>query len=570
MTNIEVAWLISEMADLLELQGAEAFKVRAYRRAAQSVENLPVDIAGVAASGRLEEIPGIGRNLSAKIQEILSTGTCSLLERLRAEVPRTLLDFLAIPGVGARTAALVHRELGIKTIDELEAAARAGKLRDLPGMGGKKEQNIITGIEALRARNGRCPLGVALPLAADFARFLERHPAVKQVAVAGSLRRHRDTVADIDLVAASDRPGEVMDAFVSLPMVRDVLARGETKSTIVTRLGLQADLRVVAPDEFWTALHHSTGSKEHHVRLRGRARDRGLKINEYGVFREDGEKIPVAGEEELYRLLDLEYIPPELREDRGEVEAAAEGRLPDLVSLADIRGDLHIHSDWSDGTSAIAELALAARARGYEYIAITDHSRSLAMARGLDEARLKQQQEAIAAVNRELDGIEVLAGIEVDILRNGTLDLPDGVLADLDVVIASVHTGFRQEEAVITERVLGALKNEHVDILAHPTGRLLGRRSAYALDIDQVLEAAAANGTCLEINASPDRLDLDDVNARRAKDLGIRLAINTDAHAVPVLDDMTFGVDVARRAWLERKDVLNALPLADLRRVLRR
>lgn len=579
MKNLEVAQIFEEIADLMDIRGSDAFKARAYRRAAAVIANLPVDIAALAGEGGLAALPGVGKSLAAKIEEIIRTGTCQALEELKAEVPEALRDLLAIPGVGTRTAAILYREVGIRTLDDLERAARSGRIRNIKGMSVRTEQRIIDGLARMRTRSGRMPLGIAKPLAEELAAVLSQLPAVVAIDVAGSVRRRKEDVGDIDLVAASARPDEVIEALCRLPQVDSVLARGTTQASVMLRLSCQVDLRVVAPEQFVTARHHLTGSKEHNVKLRGLARQRGLRINEYGLFRLDGEEtaaeetagmaVTVRSEAELYAQLGMAYIPPELREDRGEVEAALAGSLPRLVEPGDIRGDLHVHTDWSDGKNSIVEMAERARARGYEYIAITDHSQALAMAGGLGPEKLARQAEAIAAAQAALgDKIRILRGIEVDILSDGRLDLPDEVLADLDVVVASIHRGFRQSEEQLTGRVEAALKHPAVDIVAHPTGRLIGHRDEYAIDLERVFEVARRTGTALEINASPDRLDLSDVNARRAGELGIPLAIDTDAHDLARLAEMDYGVAVARRAWRERDDIINTWPLARLLRYL--
>lgn len=569
MKNWEVSWVLLEIADLLEIKGEDPFKARAYRRAAQEIEALLEPIENLAAEDRLCEIPGVGKGLGPKIAQIIATGTCDYLENLRKEVPEGLLEILGIPGVGPRTAALLHEALGVSSLEELEAAAKAHRVREVRGMGIKTEQNILRGIEMVRSRGGRVPLGVARRLADGILEKLRAVPGVERLEVVGSIRRAKETIGDIDLLAASNSPSLVTEALLGLPRIREVLAHGDTKATVVVDSGVQVDLLVVEPASFWTALHHFTGSAKHNVKLRDMARTKGLKINEYGVFDEQERKLPVAGEEGLYGALGLEYIPPELREDSGEIEAAEEGRLPELVSMGQVRGDLHVHTNWSDGVNSPQEMARAAREMGYEYLGVCDHSGSLTVARGLSAEKVLRQKEAIEELNRGLTGLRVLAGIEVDIRADGSLDYPDSILAELDVVVASVHSGFRQEEEVMTERIISATKNRHVDIIGHPTGRLLGRRDAYRVNVDRVLEAAARSGTVLEINASPDRLDLGSAQARRAKEYGVRVAINTDAHGCEQLGEMSYGVATARRGWLEASDVVNTLRLEQLLEILR-
>lgn len=618
MKNAAIAAMFQEIADLLAIKGDDSFKIRAYERAARTIVELTEDIATVAAEDRLRDIPGIGEALAGKIREGLETGSCSFLEELRREFPAGLLEMLQVSGVGARTVARVYHDLHLQSLAELEAAARAGRLQGLPKIGPKTEQNILAGIERLKRSQGRIPMWSALPLAQSMVERLRILPEVDQVELAGSLRRWKDTVGDLDLVASSKEPGRVIQEFTRLPEVTAVTGAGETKAGVIAVGGIHVDLRVLPPEDFFTALHHFTGSKEHNVRLRGRARHMGLKINEYGLFRvpaagdgagagaaagegsgddprgaEDnapsagaGEKLKVESEEDLYRWLGLPFIPPELREDRGEIEAAEAGRLPGLLDLKDIRGDLHTHTDWSDGRATIAVMAEAGRARGYDYLAIADHTKSLAFARGLDETRLRQQMEDIAAYNKAHGGgtggggdtpaggggggFRLLAATEVDILPDGRLDLPDEVLSGLDFVTASVHSGFRQTREQMTERVCQAMKNPHVDSIGHPTGRLIGRREPYEIDLEKVIACARATGTFLEINASPDRLDLSDHYAREAKEAGVKVVINTDAHDPRRLDEMLFGVHNARRAWLEPNDVVNAHPWEEVRRWLKK
>lgn len=566
MKNLELAWILAEIGDLLELQGENPFKVRAYRRAARAIELLPEDIEAVWRRGELGRIEGIGKALEEKIDEWLSTGVMTYYEELRRQLPPGLRELTRVPGVGPKLAQRLYQELGIRNLDELEAACREQRLRHVKGLGARSEENILRGIERLRRQMERFPLGLALPVAQQLVRALAEFPSVQRVAIAGSLRRGRETVGDVDIVASSADPASVMDEFVRTPGVEQVLARGDTKASIVLKMGLQVDLRVVRDDQFAAALHHFTGSKEHHVALRELAQAKGLKISEYGIVRVDeGEPLAVATEADVFAAVGLPCIPPELREDGSEIAAAREGRLPALITLGDIKGDLHVHSEWSDGLHSIEAMALAARERGYEYIAITDHSPSLSVARGLDPSRLEEQLEEIARLNRRLDGIRILTGCEVDILRDGSLDLPDEILARLDVVVASVHSAMNLDEAEMTERIVAAMRNPHVDIIGHPTGRILGRREPYAVDMERIIAVAAETGTCLEINASPDRMDLKDVHARWARERGVMIVINTDAHSTDGLDQMAYGVTVARRAWLGKADVLNCLSWPELK-----
>ncbi len=568
--NAHIARLFEEIGDLLEIRGENPFRVRAYRRAAESLEALAEDVAAVAERDGLEKIPGIGRDLAGKIQEFLKTGGIAYLEELRREIPAGVVELMGIRGVGPRTAKLLFGQAGVDSVEKLEALARAGTLAGLPGIKAKTEQNILKGIAVWKAGRERMPLGRALALADAIVGALQALPGVTRVETAGSLRRMRETVKDIDILVTARDAAPVMRAFVGLPGVAEVLAHGETKSSVRLPEGIQADLRVVEPEAFGAALQYFTGSKAHNIRVRDLAVRKGLKLSEYGVFAARGERrVAGASEEEVYAALGLPWIPPELREDAGEVEAALEGRLPALVDPGHIRGDLHCHTDWSDGRITLEELVCAAKARGYEYVAIADHSRSSTVANGLDARRLEQQLKAIEALRERVKGITILAGSEVDIRADGTLDFPDELLARLDVVVASVHSRFTQGERAMTDRIVRALRNPHLRILGHATGRLLGERDPYPVDLDAVFAAARDGGVAVEINASPQRLDLKDQHARRAREQGVMLAINTDAHAEPHLDSMRLGVATARRAWLGPEAILNTKSARDLRAWLR-
>ena len=571
MRNADLAQLFEEIADLLEIKGENPFRVRAYRRAAERLEALAEDVAAIAARDGLEEIQGIGKDLAGKIKEYLETERLPYLEELRVDIPTGVVEMTHIRGVGPRTAKLLFDQAGVDSVEKLEALARAGKLRGLPGIQAKTEEKVLKGIAVWRAGRERTPLGRALPLAEAIVAALRGLPGVSRIEPAGSLRRMRETVKDVDILVTAADPGPVMDAFVGLPQVAEVLARGETKSSVRLAEGIQADLRVVAPEAFGAALQYFTGSKAHNIRVRELAVRKGLKLSEYGVFAEPGgRRVAGATEEEVYAALGLPWIPPELREDTGEVEAALEGRLPPLVEVGQIRGDLHCHTNWSDGHLPPEELVRAAKARGYEYVAITDHSRSSTVANGLDARRLAEQREAVEALRRRVKGITILHGSEVDIRADGTLDFPDEVLAGLDVVVVSVHSRFTQDERTMTERIVRALKNPHVRILGHATGRLLGERDPYPVDLEQVFAAAREAGVAVEINASPQRLDVNDRQARRARELGLSLAINTDAHAEAHLDYLRLGVGVARRAWLGPGEIVNCRATKDLLAWLRR
>ena len=564
MKNRELAEIFDRMADVIELQGGNPFRVRSYRKASRIIGDLTDDIADIAREGRLGELPGIGESFVQKIQEYLDTGRLAAHDELVAQVPPGVLEMMHVPGLGPKTAGLVYKKAGIESIDQLAEAIEAGKLADLPGLGAKKLQNILKGIQVYRSGQGRVLLGVALPIAEEIIEHLKKVKGVRDILPAGSLRRCRETIGDVDILVSSTKGKDIVEAFTRLPMVRDVLAAGETKGSVRVEGGLQVDLRVVPPKSFGAAAQYFTGSKAHNIRLRDIAIDKKLKLNEYGVFRGD-RQIAGKSEEEVYGALDLPWIPPELREDRGEVEAAQEGRLPELIEPADIRGDLHMHSTHSDGNASIEAMALAAREVGYEYICITDHSQSLKVAHGLDPKRLEKQRKEIDALNKKLDGIRILAGIELDILADGSLDLPDEALAACDFVIASIHSGMQQDEKRLTARLVKAMRNPHVHAIAHPTGRVLGgQRDAYPLDFDEIVRVAKQTGTALEINAYYDRLDLDDLHARRARDAGVKLVINTDAHATTHLAMMRFGVATARRGWVRKADVLNTLPLEKL------
>ncbi len=569
MNNRQIAKIFEDIADILDLKGENVFRIRAYRRAAQNIDGLTRDIATLSEE-ELDAIPGIGKDLTAKIREFLATGKVAKHEALKKEIPEGVLEMLRVPGLGPKTAKLLYDHLQVTGVDELETLTRAGKLAGLPGIQKKTEENILRGIAQIKRGNERRPLGRVRPLAEEIVRQVKERAPVDRIEVAGSIRRWKETVNDIDILTASGQPGKVMDAFVKLPHVSRVLMQGPTRSSTITDEGVQVDLRVVEEGSFGAALQYFTGSKQHNIKLREMAVRSGLKISEYGVFREPGErKIGGKKEEDVYKALHLPFIPPELREDAGEIEAAQKGALPDLITVDDIKGDLHVHTKWSDGSHDLDTLVQAARAKGYRYMAVTDHTKGLGVAHGLDEARLAEQTQFIDAANERYAGFTVLKGTEADIRSDGSLDLPDRALAGLDIVVASVHSGFKQSRDQITKRILSAIRNPCVSVIAHPTGRLIGERDPYAVDMEAVLKEAAKYGVAVEINAYPLRLDLNDLHVKIAREYGVALVINTDAHVLSQLDFMRYGVSVARRGWTEKKDVLNTLPYDQLIRRLK-
>jgi len=570
MKNREIARIFSEIADIMEIQEGNVFKIRAYRRAALNLEGVSRDLA-LLSHKELLEIPGVGADLASRIEEYLRTGTMALYEQLKQEIPAGVFALLAIPDLGPKTAKVIYDALRITGIEELEQAALEHRLLGIKGIKQKTEENILRGIAAVKRGRERQPLGRMLPAAQELVDALKERAPLERIEIAGSIRRRRDTIKDIDIVATSPDPAAVMEAFVNLPQVLDVIMRGPTRASVTIREGVGVDLRVVEPASYGAALAYLTGSQPHNVRLREMAQKRGMKINEYGIFREDdNQRLGGGSEEYIYRLLDLAFVPPVLREDQGEIEAAMVGKLPQLVTQADIRGDLHLHSKWSDGAHSIPDLVEAARQRGLSYIAVTDHSRGLGVARGLTVERLREQGAEIRELNRQLTGFRVLHGTEMDILGDGSLDFPDEVLKELDVVVASIHSGFNNTKEVMTARIVAAMRNPYVSIIGHPTGRILGEREGYPLDMEEVLQVAKETGTALEINAYPMRLDLEDKHVRRAKELGVMIAINTDTHAQLQFDFLPYGISVAQRGWLERGDVLNTLEPDELLKRLHR
>lgn len=572
--NAEIAAMFDAAADLLEIAGDNPFRARAYRRAARVIDALPQRVAAtVAAGGDLTAIPGIGKDLAGKIADIVATGRFELLDSLKAALPGDLAAMAALPGLGPKRIKLIHDTLAVRSLKDLRRAVDSGALAGLKGFGPVSTRKLAAALAAPRAAP-RVRLATAVAEAEALTAHLgggtaRSRGAIRRIAVAGSLRRRRDTVGDLDIVVATDDGAAAGRRLTAYDGVAEVVARGDTRTTVVLRSGLQVDLRAVAEDSFGAALLYFTGSKAHNVALRGRAIARGFKLNEYGLF-SGSRRIAGATEEGVYERLGLAFVPPEMREDRGEVALAEAGAVPALVTTADIRGDLHVHSDWTDGSAPIAAMAEAARDHGFDYLAITDHSRRIAMAHGLDPTRVARQIREIDGVNDRIEGITILTGIEVDILKDGSLDLPDATLARLDVVVASIHSFFELPRAAQTERLIRAMNNPHVAVIGHPTGRQIGSRPPCDIDMERVIAAAADTGCHLEINAQPARLDLDDVHARAARDAGVKLAVSTDSHSVDGFRNLRFGVGQARRAWLTADDVVNTRPLREVRKLLKR
>jgi DNA polymerase (family 10) len=568
MENPEVAQVLEEVGDLLDIQGENPFRVRAYHNAARTIRDLSAPLAQMPEE-KLQDLVGIGKGLAGKIRTILDTGDLPLRQELRGQVPAGLRDLITVPGVGPKRAQTLHQRLHIGSLDDLRQAAEKHRIRRLHGFGAKTEEKILQALEGREESGRRVLLAEAKVYADAVVRHLRQAPGVGQVEVAGSYRRRKETVADLDLLATCRRPGPVMDRLADYEAIAEVLARGKTKMIVRLRNGLQMDLRVVPEESYGAALQYFTGSKEHSIQLRRRSLERGLKINEYGVFRGD-KRIAGRTEEEVYEAVGLPWIPPELREARGEIELALEGRLPKLLELDDLRGDLHLHTTATDGRAFLEEMVTAAQKRGYAYIAITDHSQRVTMAKGLDAKRLRQHWKAIDKLAGKVQGITLLKGVELDILEDGRLDLPEEVLAEADWVVASIHYGQNQPRDKITQRLLGAIQCPYVHAIGHPTGRLIGKRKGYDVDLDAVFRAAAEHGCLLELNSQPDRLDLDDTALMAAKERGVGMVINTDAHAVEELGHMEFGVYQARRAGLEAKNVANTRTLAQFRKLLKR
>ncbi|MFC1666885.1 DNA polymerase/3'-5' exonuclease PolX [Candidatus Omnitrophota bacterium] len=563
MKNQKIANIFRQIAQILEIKGENPFRIRAYEHAARNIESIPEDIEVFVSEGRVRTISGIGKDLEEKIKEIVSEGRLQYLEDLKKDVPKGLIDILSIPGVGPKTAKLLYEKLGIQDIVMLERVAHSGKIKKLPGMKQKTEENILRGIELLKMGRDRMDLKTAMDVANSFIAQLKKSKEVKKINPAGSLRRMKDTVRDIDILVLSNDSKKTVDRFTTLPEVRDVLAKGLTKSSIVTEGGTQVDMRIIKDASYGASLMYFTGSKEHNIKLRQMAIKKGLRLNEYGIFKKD-KSIGGKTEEELYKILDLPYIVPELREDRGELEVALENKLPKLVEIDDIKGDLHVHSSWSDGGSSIEDVVIKARKMGYEYIALTDHSQGLKIAGGLNREELNSKKKEIDKLNKKYRDIKILFGTEVDIDSEGGLDYPDEILKGMDVVIGAIHSGFKQSNERLTKRIIKACQNRYVHIIAHPTGRLWGAREPYEIDLEEVFKVSRETNTALEINSFPQRLDLNDINCRMAKEFGVKLAINTDAHIAEQLETMEFGIACARRGWLEKNDILNTLPFDKL------
>jgi DNA polymerase (family 10) len=568
--NADIAAVFEEIANLLEIEGANPFRIRAYRNAAQAIGALSTEAYVLLENKEdLTELPGIGRDLAGKIEEIVATGHCALLDRLQTELPPAVTELLKVPGLGPKRVRHLYHDLDVQTVEQLYGAARDGRIRALPGFGEKTELNILQAIEAHADQKGRFKLAVAAQYAEPLRAFLADVPGVKEATVAGSYRRMRETVGDLDIVVTAAPGSAVMERFTGYEEVAEILAAGGTRASVVLKCGLQVDLRVVADESYGAALHYFTGSKAHNVAIRYIAQKKGLKINEYGVFR--GKK-RMAGEteESVYRAVGLSFIPPELRENRGEIDVARARKLPRLVELGDLRGDLHVHTKATDGHNTLREMALAGKSHGLEYIAVTDHSRELRVARGLDPLRLKRQCDEIDMLNEELEGITLLKGIEVDILEDGTLDLPNHVLAHLELVIGAVHSKFELSRVRQTERILRAMEHPHFTMHAHPNGRLIPQRPPYDIDMPRIIREAGRRGCFLELNAQPERLDLFDIYCQMAREEGVLVSINSDAHSTFDFANLRFGIGQARRGWLEKQNVLNTRSLEELRILIAR
>lgn len=573
MENADIAKIFEEISDLLEIKNENPFRVRSYRNAALVISGLPESLRSIVERDEkeLENIPKIGKSIHEKIVEIIKTGKCKFHDELLKELPPGLLELLEVSGVGPKKVQLLYDELGIKSVEELEKAAKQGKIRDLPHMGEKTEKKILKAIEELKSHKGRFRISLALAYAESLIEYLKKLPGIIKVEPAGSLRRWKDTIGDVDILVTCKHGAPIMDRFVKYPEVKEILAKGETKSTVMLKSNLQVDVRVLEEKSFGAALQYFTGSKAHNIAIRDKAKKMGLKVSEYGVFDEKSDKW-LAGktEEDVYKAVGLPLIPPELRENMGEIEAAKKGKLPKLIEIKDIKGDLHVHTNESDGIHTLEEMVAYAMQKRYEYIAITDHSKAVGIAHGLDEKRVLKQIKGIDKINSQLKSFRILKGTEVDIKADGSLDLDADVLKRLDVVVAAVHSKFNMTEQEMTDRIIKAMSTGLINIIAHPTGRLVGAREPYPVDMPRLMQAANKYGVILELNSYPDRLDLNDNHLRLAKDMGVMVTISTDSHNRQHLDYIKFGVHTARRGWLEKKDVLNTRPLAEVLKILKK
>ena len=568
MKNLEIAKILYEIADLLELNQIE-YKPRAYRRAAQNIEMLSDDIENLYQKGILDDIPGVGKSIKLKIQEYIETGELKYLNELRSQIPEGFQELLNIEGIGPKTAQILHQELGVKNVNELELSIKKGKLKNIKGFGKKKENNLLLAIELYKTSKERFLLGEILPIAKNIKSNLEKLKVILDIELAGSIRRRKETIRDIDLLVVSKQPQKVMQFFTKIPEIKQVLSSGEMKSTIILNNNIQVDLTIIEESSYGSALQYFTGSKEHNIQLRELAKKNNMKLNEFGLFNlVDNKKIAGVKEIEIYEKLGLSYIPPELRENRGEIDFAKIRKLPELIELKDIKGDMHVHTKWSDGSNSIEEMAIAAKNLGYEYITICDHSKSLQIAGGLNENQLKDQITEIEKLNRKLDNFMIFSGVEVNINSDGKLDLNNSILKDLDFVVASIHSGFKQDEQVLIKRILDAMNNDFVKCIGHPSGRIINKRAPSITNFSKIFEEAEKLNIFLEINAYPDRLDLTDLNCFKARNYKIIFSIATDAHNSNQLNFMDFGVSVARRGWIDSKKVLNTENLKEIKKFL--
>ena len=568
MENQKVAKILNEIADMLEMKGV-AFKPRAYRKAAQTVQSLSKDIRDVKEEGKLAALPGVGQSIADKIVEILETGKLTYYEQLKKDYPLDFEALLSIEGMGPETVKLLYEKLKVKNLEDLENAARQHKIRKIKGLGEKTEQNILENIDRTKGETERKLLGYVLPVAEELKAKLKGFSGLGKIEIAGSLRRKKETIRDIDILVTSSEPKELMDYFTSLDVVEKVVAKGKTKSTVRLKEGLECDVRLVEEEAFGSALVYFTGSKQLNIEMRKIALKKDLKLNEYGLFNDEDERIAGKTEQEVFGKLGMQYVEPELRENRGEVRASMENKLPTLIGYDDLRGDLHVHTKWSEGTYSIEAMAMAAKEMDYEYMAVTDHAGNLPIARSLTEEKLRDQMKTIDELNEKLDGLTLLKGAEVNIKSSGEIDVKNSVLKELDVVVASVHSGLREEKSMMTKRVVLAMENENVDIIAHPTGRKIGERIGYELDFDEVFETARKTGTFLEINSYPDRLDLNDVNIRSAIESKCKLVISTDSHNVEHLRYSSLGIATARRGWAQKNDIVNTSTLENFKKQLK-